>query len=81
MGAWVLDYVGYWAGQEGFVRHSNTQYRFPAFEGDVTYLDGEVTGTRHDDLLGVPLVSIDVVMTTQDGAVMAKGPVEVQLPA
>jgi acyl dehydratase len=80
MGAWVLDYVAYWAGHEGFVRHSNVQYRFPAFEGDVTYLDADVTGKRLDDTLGAPLVTLEVVMTTQDGAVMAKGPVEVQLP-
>jgi acyl dehydratase len=80
MGAWVLDYVAYWAGHQGFVRHSNVQYRFPAFEGDVTYLDAEVTGKRLDDTLGAPLVMLDVVMTTQDGAVMAKGPVEVELP-
>jgi acyl dehydratase len=80
MGAWVLDYVAYWAGHQGYVRHSNVQYRFPAFDGDVTYLDAEVTGTRFDETLGAPLVTLEVVMTTQDGAVMAKGPVEVQLP-
>ncbi len=80
MGAWVLDYVAYWAGHDGFVRHSNVQYRFPAFEGDATYLDATVTGKRVDDTLGAALVTLDVVMTTQDGAVMAKGPVEVQLP-
>ena len=80
MGAWVLDYVAYWAGHEGFVRHSNVQYRFPAFEGDVTYLDAEVTDKRHDETLGVSLVTLEVVLSTQDGAVMAKGPVEVQLP-
>jgi hypothetical protein len=80
MGAWVLDYVGYWAGHDGFTRHSNVQYRFPAFDGDVTYLDAEVTGKRLDDTLGAPIVTLEVVMTTQDRAVMAKGPVEVQLP-
>jgi hypothetical protein len=24
MGAWVTDYVAFWAGHEGFVRYSNT---------------------------------------------------------
>jgi hypothetical protein len=81
MGAWVLDYVAMWAGDRALTRHSAVQYRFPAFEGDVTYLDGEVTGTRHDPTLGAGLVSIEVVMTTQDGTVMAKGPVEVEIPA
>jgi hypothetical protein len=81
MGAWVLDYVAMWAGDRALTRHSAVQYRFPAFEGDVTYLDGEVIGTRHDPTLGAGVVSIEVVMTTQDGAVMAKGPVEVEIPA
>ena len=80
MGAWVLDYVSQWAGDHGFVRHSAVQYRFPPFEGDVTLFDGTVVEKRHDDTLGVPLVVIDFVMTNQDGAVLAKGPVEVQLP-
>ena len=79
MGAWVLDYVAAWAGPEGFIRHSRIQYRFPPFEGDLTLLDGTVTDKRHDDTLGADLVTVEV-MTTQDGAVMAKGPVEVELP-
>jgi|SRR5438105_2109260 len=81
MGAWVLDYVAYWAGDHGLVRHSNVQYRFPPFEGDVSLLDGEVVDKRADDTLGASLVTVEVVMTNQDGAIMAKGPVEVQLPA
>jgi len=80
MGAWVLDYANYWAGHRGFVRHSNVQYRFPAFDGDVTYLDAEVIATREDETVGAGIVTLDVVMSTQDGSVMAKGPVEVQLP-
>ena len=79
MGAWVLDYVAAWAGDLGLVRHSNVQYRFPAFEGDLTLLDAEVTDKHEDRTLGEKLVSLEVVMSTQDGAVMAKGPVEVQL--
>jgi acyl dehydratase len=81
MGAWVLDYVAAWAGDRAFVRHSNVQYRFPAFDGDLTLLDGEVTATCYDPMLGAPLVTVEVTMSNQDGTVMAKGPVEVQLPA
>lgn len=80
MGAWVLDYVGAWAGDSGFIRHSNVQYRFPAFEGDVTLLDAVVVGKREEPLLGANLVTLEVTMTNQDGSVMAKGPVEVELP-
>ena len=80
MGAWVLDYVAHWAGDHGFVRHSRIQYRFPPFEGDATLLDATVTGKREDATLGGHLVELEVVMSNQDGAVLAKGPVEVQLP-
>ena len=62
------------------MRHSAVQYRFPPFEGDVTLLDGTVVDKRHDPTVGFPLVTIDVRMTNHDGAVLAKGPVEVQLP-
>jgi acyl dehydratase len=80
MGAWVLDYVGAWAGERGFIRHSAVQYRFPAFDGDLTLLDAEVTATREDNTLGTGVVTLMVTMTNQDGSVMAKGPVEVELP-
>ena len=80
MGAWALNYVAYWAGDAGFIRHSNLQYRFPPFEGDASLLDGEVVNTGHDADLGVPIVTIELTMTNQDGAVLAKGPVEVELP-
>ena len=77
MGAWVLDYIAAWAGEYGFVTHSNIQYRFPAFEGDVTYLDGKVirTGAGPD---GSTLATVDVTMSNQNGLVMAKGPVDVK---
>jgi acyl dehydratase len=80
MGAWVLDYVSNWAGETGFVAHSAIQYRNPAFTGDVTYLEGTVAGVGDDPTSGDALVTVDVVMKTQDDAVMAKGPVEVRLP-
>jgi acyl dehydratase len=80
MGAWVLDYVAHWAGDHGFIRHSRIQYRFPPFEGDLSILDGTVTDKRADETLGAHLVTVEVVMTNQDGTVLAKGPVEVELP-
>ncbi len=80
MGAWALNYVAYWAGDAGFIRHSNIQYRFPPFEDDATLLDGEVVNKEHDTTLGVPIVTVELTMTNQDGAVLAKGPIEVELP-
>ena len=81
MGAWVLDYVAHWAGDDGYLRHSNVQYRFPPFEGDVSVLDGVVVETREEPAFGANLVTVQVTMTNQDESVMAKGRVEVQLPA
>jgi len=80
MGAWVLDYASAWAGDRGLVRHSAVQYRFPAFDGDLTLLDAEVAATRHDATLGAGVATLEVTMSNQDGTVMAKGPVEVELP-
>ena len=80
MGAWVTDYVAYWAGHEGFVRYSNTSFRGPAYEGDVTYLEAEVMERQEESAWGAPLVRLAVKMTNQDGAVLATGKVDVELP-
>src|SRR3954452_4005541 len=79
MGAWALDYVAYWAGARGFVRHSKIQYRFPPFEGDVTFVDAEVTDLRVEPLLSAPVATLKLPMTNQDGSVLAAGSVEVEL--
>ena len=80
MGAWALNWAAHWAGDDGAVRHAAFQYRFPPFEGDVTLIDGEVVDKRHDSDLGVPIIVVDMTMTNQDGSVLAKGPLEVELP-
>jgi hypothetical protein len=81
MGAWTTDDLAYWAGTDGLVRHVNSQFRAPAFEKDVTYLDGEVTGKRRDSEFHVPVVEVRVVMTNQDGSELSRGTAEVELPA
>jgi acyl dehydratase len=80
MGAWVTDYVAYWAGHDGFVRYSNTSFRGPAYEGDVTYLDAEVAERQEESVWGAPLVRLHMKMTNQDGATLATGKVDVELP-
>jgi acyl dehydratase len=80
MGAWVTDYAAYWAGHDGFVRYSNTAFRGPAYEGDVTYLQGEVIDRQEQSTWGGPLIRIAVEMTNQDGVVTATGKVDVELP-
>jgi hypothetical protein len=80
MGAWILDYVAAWAGEWGFIRHSNAQYRNPAFTGDVTYVRGKVTDTRVERRRR-HIAVVAVELTNQNDAVMAKATVEVELPA
>lgn len=80
MNAWHMDYVSYWAGHQGYVWHSKTQFRSPAFEGDVTYVDGEVTEKIDQSEWGIPVVRVKTTMTTQTGDVILKGTSEVSLP-
>ena len=80
MGAWVLDYLTNWAGEWGEVLHSRTLYRSPAFTGDVTYLDAEVTALAEDPSTGQPVASLAVSMTNQKKDVLASGTAEVRLP-
>ena len=80
MGAWIIDYLANWGGEWSFIRHSNMQYRSPALTGDATFLDGEVLDVDHEDPSGLPLASVKVTMTNQDGAVMASGTAEMLLP-
>jgi acyl dehydratase len=81
MGAWALNHVAFWAGHEGFIRHSKLQYRTPPFVGDVTFVDGTVVERREDDFLGVGIVTVEIEMTNQDDIVVARGGVEVELPS
>jgi hypothetical protein len=80
MGAWIMDYLTNWAGEWGFVRHSNMQYRSPALSGDATFLHGDVARVDHADPSGRPVATVKVVMKNQDDAVMAAGEAEIVLP-
>jgi acyl dehydratase len=80
MGAWVVHYLGSWAGNDGFVRHSKAQFRGPPFEGDVTYIDGEVVAKEAESAYGAALVTVKLRMTNQDGGVLLDGTAEVEVP-
>ncbi len=58
----------------------DTQYRNPAFTGDVTYQDGEVVD-KSIDPQGRTIVQVRHTMSNQLGTVMARGAAEVLLPA
>jgi acyl dehydratase len=80
MGAWNTDYLAYWAGNDGLVRHTKAVFRGPAFEGDVTFFEGEVTAKEPNSAWGTPLVTVKVTLTNQDGASVVESTNEVELP-
>jgi hypothetical protein len=80
MGAWVTDYLAYWAGHDGYVRHVKSNFRAPAFESDVSFVNGEVIAVEAETPLGIPLVTVKVRVTSQDGAVLVDAKGEVELP-
>ena len=80
MGAWILDFVAAWAGEWGFITHSNASYLNPAFTGDVTLIDGEVVDVRMERRRH-HIAEVKVEMRNQDDAIMATGTVDVELPA
>jgi acyl dehydratase len=80
MGAWNTDYLAYWAGNDGLVRHTKAVFRGPAFEGDVTFFEGEVTAKEPNSAWGTPLVTVKVRLANQDGASVVESTNEVELP-
>jgi hypothetical protein len=80
MSAWFHDYVAYWAGHNGHIWHSKSQFRSPAFEGDVTYIDGEVIEKIDVSPYGTPVVVVKVRQSTQSGEVILTATAEVELP-
>lgn len=80
MGAWCTDYLAYWAGHDGMVRHSKADFRSPAFEGDVTWFDAEVVDKQPESAWGVPLVQVKLNLTNQDGKVLVDCSAELELP-
>jgi acyl dehydratase len=80
MGAWTTDYLAYWAGHDGFVRYVKTQFRGPAFEGDATFFEAEVTGKSETSQWGVPLVHLKVRLKNQDDVTVVDAVADVDLP-
>jgi acyl dehydratase len=77
MGAWVIDFAAGWAGEWAEVTEVSSQYRNPAFTGDITIISGEVTETWQER--GRNLVRLHVDLHNQDDAVLAKADVTVEL--
>lgn len=79
MGAWTTDYLAFWAGHDGMVRYSKADFRGPAFEGDVTYFEAEVVD-KEITPEKMPLVSLKVRLTNQEGGVLVDATAKVELP-
>jgi acyl dehydratase len=80
MQAWATDYLAFWAGHDGFVRWVKSDFRGPAFEGDVTYFDAEVVEKREVTEWGMPLVRVTLTLSNQDGMVLVKSTADGELP-
>jgi acyl dehydratase len=80
MGAWFHDYIAYWAGHNGFIWHSKTQFRSPPFEGDVSYVEGTVAKKLETSAFGMPQIEVEVRMTNQQGHTILTGVAQVELP-
>jgi len=80
MAAWNTDYLASWAGHDGFVRYAKSDFRGPAFEGDVTFIDGEVVEKAENSSWGFPIVRVQTTMTNQDGRKVVTAINDVELP-
>jgi acyl dehydratase len=80
MAAWNTDYLAFWAGHDGMVRHAKSDFRSPAFEGDVTFIEGEVVDKIENSQWGFPVVQVKVKMTNQADATVVSSLNEIELP-
>ena len=80
MAAWNTDYLAFWAGHDGMVRHAKSDFRTPAFEGDVTFFEGEVVDKIENSQWGFPVVQVKVKLTDQNGRTVVSSLNEVELP-
>jgi acyl dehydratase len=67
MGAWLLDYVANWAGDNALIVHSDARYFAPVFAGDVSLFTGEVVDKREDTELADREAVVEVKMEDQFG--------------
>ena len=77
--SWMTHHLTNWMGDDGFLRHSETQIRRHNPEGDTLFIDGEVTAKREED--GVCLVDIKHRALNQDGELSIHGTGVVELPS
>ena len=81
MAAWNTDYLAFWAGHDGMVRHAKSDFRTPAFEGDITYLRGRGGRQDREERTGASRSCRSRSrMTNQEGSKVVVSTNEVELP-
>lgn len=76
--AWMMQYVGDWAGPDATLRNIRVAYRRPDVAGKPLVLSGRVVDKREES--GRNVVELEVV-TLADGQPSVRGNVQVQLPS
>ena len=77
--SWLSHAVTNWMGDAGSLERMRCEIRRHNPEGDIVFIDGEVTGTSQRD--GKHLVDIALVARNQDGELSAPGNATVALPS
>ncbi len=76
--SWMTHMITNWIGDDGALHKLNSEVRRHNPEGDIVYLNAEVTGKYEEN--GRKYVSFDIVATNQDDELSARGTAVAQLP-
>lgn len=77
--SWLTHHITNWMGDDGFLRSSHCQIRRHNPDGDVLFIDGQVTSKRIED--GEHLIEITQQALTHRGELSATGTATVILPS
>lgn len=76
--SWMTHMITNWIGDDGALHKLNSEVRRHNPEGDIVYLNAEITGKYEEN--GRKYVSFDIVATNQDDELSARGTAVAQLP-
>lgn len=77
--SWLGTFLEYWMGNDGFIKRLRGELRRFNVVGDITYINGKVTGKRYEN--GKGLIDIEITGTNQRGETTIPGLATVVLPA
>ncbi len=76
--SWMSQFITNWIGDDGMLHKLTSEIRRHNPEGDIVYINGEVTGKYEEG--GKKYVSFDILATNQDGELSARGTAVAELP-